>query len=87
MQISKFEWVAKEDRITQEKENFPYTFFSLDLSDKLQYNAFLVRHAEISGRMKELNQRDRASAEKVFREAYQRKLEAELQEQKLVVVE
>lgn len=47
MQVSKAELVNVEHSITHEIEGIPYTFFSLDASEKAKYNAFREKHNDL----------------------------------------
>lgn len=70
MHVSKVDWV-EEHSITHERENIPYTFFSLDSFEKRRYHAFRARHndlemtiGQIRSKGSEINPQERQEREK-----------------------
>lgn len=74
MQISKAELVKVEHPITHEIEDMPYTFFSLDASEKVRYNAFREKHNDLE---KTINQIRREGGEIKAKERQKRENEVQ----------
>lgn len=70
MHVARAELVDVKRILSDETERMPCTFFSLDASERMKYNAFRGRHSDLASVVRRLDEEERKEREKEVKEMF-----------------